>query len=339
MPHPFSFHANLETGNKDTFDSEFDPGNRLDYPGPQEFIRDEESVFPHRGAYCGRVNLGKNSLDAYLEKIIGLGADSTNHTRYQFRISDDIQLGDGDVVDLMVVRSASADEGAVCLTRIEPAGMVLGVRDASGPVTDYLRAQPGDWICIEVQIDIDAGAANDGSLIVRIGEDQIRLSNLDQAPGTAIRWGAINQVGDFSGHIYYDEFFIDESRLFPDYSANNLQLDNETMVFFKSGWAFVGSGEVLGCVLIDGGFSNCTLSVYDTAELGFSVDTLKERLRTISGNPPIQQSQSIGDPLFKVQRGCYVELLGTNPSALIRLGQVHELDLAADDDDDDDDLA
>jgi hypothetical protein len=28
--------------------------------------------------------------------------------------------------------------------------MVVGLRDASGSVLDYLKVEPGDWLCIEV---------------------------------------------------------------------------------------------------------------------------------------------------------------------------------------------
>ena len=37
-------------------------------------------VFPHRGGYCMRVNLGKNSTDANLEEGVSWAADSTTWT-------------------------------------------------------------------------------------------------------------------------------------------------------------------------------------------------------------------------------------------------------------------
>jgi hypothetical protein len=44
---------------EDAFDSESDSGNRLDFPGPDQLANGLMDVFPHRGAYCMRVNLAR----------------------------------------------------------------------------------------------------------------------------------------------------------------------------------------------------------------------------------------------------------------------------------------
>src|SRR5688572_18344880 len=139
MTFPFSFYETFEGGNKGAFDSESDSGNRLDFPGPDQLANGLMDVFPHRGAYCARVNLGKNSTDAYLSETVSWAADSTNYVSFKFMVGEDVQIGnDGDLVDIMVLRSASADEGAITLARIEPAGLVVGLRDAAGSVLHYL---------------------------------------------------------------------------------------------------------------------------------------------------------------------------------------------------------
>jgi hypothetical protein len=98
-------------------------------------------VFPHRGAYCARVNLGKNGTNAYLDKIVSWAADSTNYVSFKFMVGEDVQIGnDGDLVDIFRLYSG-VDEGALALSRIEPAGLVLGLRDASGSVLDYLKIE------------------------------------------------------------------------------------------------------------------------------------------------------------------------------------------------------
>ena len=328
MAFPYAFHANFETGTKDAFDSESDSGNRLDFPGPQQLVHDMLAVFPHRGAYCMRVNLGKNSTDAYVSETVSWAADSTNYMRFEFMVGEDVQVGnDGDLVDIMAL-DASGNEGAICLSRIEPAGLVLGVRDTSGSVTDYLSVEPGDWVCIEAQVDVDNAANNDGSIIVWIGNDRLKLSNLDQAAITAVRFGAMNQTGDFTGHIYFDEIVFDDARLYPDYAPHNLRLDGETMAFFKSGFAFVGKGHIMGCQLVGNAAGNtCTLKVYDTDDVNFSETMKKEHLTVTTANG-VSYSQALGDgPLFNVDLGCYVELSGTDAQALIRMGMVDELAL------------
>jgi hypothetical protein len=73
-----------------------------------------------------RVNLGKNSTDAYLSETVSWAADSTNYVSFKFMVGEDVQIGNvGDLVDIFVLRSASADEGAVTLTRTAHAGLVL----------------------------------------------------------------------------------------------------------------------------------------------------------------------------------------------------------------------
>jgi hypothetical protein len=44
-----------------------------------------------------------------------------------------------------------------------------------------------------MQVDVDAGGGNDGWIIVRVGDDQIRLGNLDQDVITSFALGAANQ--------------------------------------------------------------------------------------------------------------------------------------------------
>ena len=328
MGFPFSFHENFETGTKGSFDTEGDTGNRLDFPGPQQLVRDMMAVFPHRGGYCMRVNLGKNSTGAYVNETVSWAADSTNYLRFEFMIGDDVQIGnDGDQVDIFGLDSGSG-EGTISLARIEPAGLVLGVRDEGGSITDYLAVEPGEWMCVEVEVHVDAGVGNDGSIVVWIGNDRIRIGNLDQGAITNFSFGAMNQTGDFTGHIYFDEIVFDDARLYPDYAPHNLRLDGETMWFGKSGFAFIGKGHILGAQLIDGGSNDCTLQIYDTDDVNYSETMKKEHLKTTS-SAPVAYSQALGDgPLFNVDLGCYVALSGTNPSALVRMGMVDELALA-----------
>lgn len=324
MTFPYAFHANFETGTKDAFDTESDSGNRLDYPGPQQLVRDQMAVFPHRGAYCARVNLGKNSTDAYLEEGVSWALDSTNYGRFELMIGDDVQIGnDGDMLDIMtLVSTGPVNEGHLTLARVEPQGMVLGLRDASGTLQDLLKVEPGDWMCVEFEANVDAGGGNDGSITVWIGDDRIRLSGLDQAAHTAVRFGAMNQTGDFTGHIYLDEVVFGTTRLFPDYGAGNMMLDGETMFLGKSGWAFVGEGSVDGVTLVSGSGAASTVQIFDTDDVNYSFSNIKEALAAASAG--VAQSQPLGDSksLFTVKRGCYVDLTGSGAFALVRLGQV-----------------
>lgn len=327
----YSFHANFETGSKDAFDSESDTGNRLDFPGPEQLQHDMLAVFPHKGGYCARVNLGKNSTDAYVSKTVSWALDATNYMRFELLVGEDVQSGNlsGDVVDIVSLQSGSGEEGVISLTRIEPAGLVIGARNSAGAFQGYVPVVPGDWVCIEAQIDVDAGAGNDGSIIMWIGDSLVNVIGLDQAAITSVRFGAMTQTGDWNGHIYFDEVIFNTSRLYPDYGPHNLKLDGETLYFAKSGFAFIGQGHIVGCQLIDGGSGDCALKVYDTDDVNYAEAMKKEHLTTTAANA-VAYSQALGAGmyLFKVDRGCYVALSGTSPQALIRMGMVDELALA-----------
>lgn len=333
MGFPFAFHENFEAGTKGSFTGETDSGNRLDFPGPQQFKHDMLAVFPHRGGYCARINLGKNSSPATLDYTVSWAADATNYMRFEFMVGEDVQIGNDttDYLDILSFESGSATlEGQLTLSRIEPAGMVLGLRDGSGSIQGYLSVTPGDWICIEVQVDVDAGAGNDGSIIVWRGDERIKITNLDQAALNNVRFGALNQTGDFTGHIYFDEVIIDEARLYPDYSAHNLHLDWQTMPIFKSGFAFIGQGTIQGVQLIGNAAGTLVeVKIYDTDDILCAEHMKKEHLTTTAASSvAYSQSLGAGQPLFHVQRGCYVALSGTDPQVLLRMGSVDELALA-----------
>ena len=155
---------------------------------------------------------------------------------------------------------------------------MLGLRDASGAVQGTLEVFEGDWICVELQVNVDAGGGNDGSLTMWTGNNRVRIGSLDQAALTGVRFGAMNQSGDFAGNLYFDEVIFDTARLYQDSSPDNLSFAGKTMPIFKSGFAFVGAGAIDGATLIDGGSGDCTLKIFDTDDVNYAYDMLKEAL-------------------------------------------------------------
>ena len=324
MAFPYDFHENFEGGNKGGFTTESDLGLRLDYFGPKQTLSGFSNVHPQHGAYCMRVNMGKNNTDAYDEKAVTWALDSVNYTRHWFMLGHDFQAGNvGDQFDVMtLISGASTQEGHVTVVLDDPAGLVIGLRDASGSVQGQLQIMQGDWICLETEVSVDAGGGNDGHIVLWTGNNRVKLSGLDQAAITAVRYGVMNQTGDFSGHVYFDDVIHDDGRLYPDMSPHNLSYAGKTMPFFKSGFAFIGSGEIDGATLIDGGSGNCTLKIFDTDDLAYAQDMLKSALSTTSNNQVSHTpSANSGSRLFEVEYGCYVLMTGTNPSALLRIGR------------------
>ena len=139
------------------------------------------------------------------------------------------------------------------------------------------------------------------------------------ATNTIMRLGAIDQSGDITGTIYFDDFAIDDARLYDDNSAHNGALSGGSMLLTKSGFAFLGAGTIDQVLLVDGGSGNCTVKVYDTDKPNqLPLGSLRESLATVTANTTARTFVHG----FSVKAGAYVELSGTNPQAIIKLGTV-----------------
>ena len=93
-------------------------------------------------------------------------------------------------------------------------------------------------------------------------------------------------------------------------------------MFTQSGFAFVGSGEILEVQAIDGGSSDARVKVYDAANPNFSEHDKRVDRRYNDAIP-------MRPVMF--ERGAYVQLAGTNPQAIVRIGVVNEFDFLGDD--------
>ena len=217
MGFPWNFEETFEGGTRGNFDSESDTGNRLDFPGPAELAADGQGIAPFRGAYCMRVNLGKNATDAYVQELDGFDAAAgvTRYIRAMLCLSPDTQFANnGDFVWIMQLQNNSAViEGGLILAR-EDDRIVLKV--ATGSLTagvPYVEVPIGEWFCVEVAYAIDSGAGNDGAVTVYANGARLALLNLDQQAIAGARFGAMSQSGDLQGMLYFDQIVCDDARV------------------------------------------------------------------------------------------------------------------------------
>jgi hypothetical protein len=90
-------------------------------------------------------------------------------------------------------------------------------------------------------------------------------------------------------------------------------------LFLKSGFSFLDGGEVEHVTLIDGGSGDCRVRIYDTEDpTMLPLGALRENLATLTANAT-EPSRGLG---FRCKRGCYVELSGTHPQAILRVGKI-----------------
>lgn len=328
----FSFEEGFEGGNKGAFDgTESDSGARLDFPGPAQLAEDGYGVAPHRGAYCMRVDLEKNTTDAYVVADTGfdIAADGSLYGRFEFLLSPDFACGnDGDEVDIFALIATATEEAVLSVARVDPDGVVLALRETgAGTNFPYVKCPIGVWNCVEWFADIDNAGNNDGSVTVWFNGAKLRITNLDQGAITSARYGAMGQGGNFSGSIYFDDIYANTSRLYPmDGPADmNADLDGETLVMTKSGWAFCGPGSVSQLQMIAGSGATGIAKLYDTAELTRSLHQLKDQITAAQGTIAYSEHQGVS-----YNSGCYVELSGTDAMALVRVGKAKEFNYGSD---------
>lgn len=330
MAFPWLFEEGFEGGDRGNFSSESDNGDRLDFPGPFQLMELAYPMSPHRGAYCMRVDLERASDDAYVaeDTSFDTSADGTIYSRFYLYLSPDFAIGnDGDELDIFALMASATEELMVTIARADPDGVVIGLRETSaGTEFPYVQLTLDAWHCIELMAHVDAGGGNDGHATLWVSGAKLRITGLDQGAITDARLGVMNQTGNFKGHVYFDSVFADDGRLFPMGGPMDMSvaLGDETMVLTQSGWAFVSGGEVAQLQLIDGGSGDCKAKLYDTDELMRSLHQLRDQLNTTVANQ-VAYSEHAG-VLF--QRGCYVELSGTSPMALVRVAGARDVPAA-----------
>jgi hypothetical protein len=240
-------------------------------------------------------------------------------------LSPDTQFANnGDFVWIMQLQNGSAVvEGGLILSK-EDDRIVLKV--ATGSLTagvPYVEVPIGEWFCVEVAYAVDSGGGNDGSVTVYTNGARLALLSLDQQAIAGARFGAMSQSGDLRGMLYFDQIVCDDARVHPIAGGpkDSSSVGNETLLFTQSGFAFVGSGEILEVQAIDGGGSDARVKVYDAENPNFSEHDKRVDRRYNDAIP-------MRPVMF--ERGAYVQLSGTNPQAIVRIGMVNEFDFGGD---------
>ena len=321
MALPLEFYENFEAGTKGNFDSETDDGNRLDFPHARDLK--PSGLNAYRGAYCMRVDIGKNNNPAYLSETISWASGQTRYGRFRLFVGKDVQFGNNlDYVRILQFYSTGElREGRLVIGRVDPVGIVLAVEmhgETWGDNNAYFALPIGEWVTIEWLRKVDSSIGFMSALLPDVC--QITSDRRADATNIEMRFGGFDNSGDLKGTLLFDEFAIDEGRLYDDSgSAHNGALSGRNIVLLKSGFAFLGKGEIEHVNLIDGGSGDCRVKIYDTDDVNaLPIGGLRENLATLTASSTAQ-SLHRG---FSVSRGAYVELSGTNPQAIVRIGKV-----------------
>ena len=327
MAFPWVFEENFETGAEGRFTgTTVDTLGKLDFPGPQ----DDLDVPPYLGGYAMRVNLERGVAPAYVvgDLSFNIANGVTQYARIMLRLSDDFKApGVNDAVSIFRLNSgAGVEEAAIGIVRSDKGELMIAVRNpdyASGAWIRGIEVNRNEWLCLEITAASVAGALSE--LRVHCNGSQVSAIGMTWLTLTSFWMGAITQTDDVRGTLYFDSILIDEDRLVAPQILDPRRLDGETITLTKTGYAFVGPGEVVCTTLIAMGTttSDHVAQLYDTDRLPVAHHDLKIALKAAVP----ESYESKGTKVFK--RGCYCVLSGTSsatvaPSLIVQLGAVTE---------------
>lgn len=314
MAFPFTFEENFELGTKGAFNSESDSANRLDVAHYADLAAVPGLAAPYRGAYCMRVNLATSTTDCYLQEDEGFDASAaaTVWVRFMLWVSPTITMADADEFAILVLQSAGpVSEGVIVVNYTTANGLRLGVGETTG--SQFLPLTTGVWHTVELKYLVDSGAGNDGTLNLYLdGSAATQVASLDQGAITQARLGVIGQdAGTTKGVLLFDQVITDDAQVYPP--ATRWPRD---VLLTKSAHVFVGQGELANVTLLSGASTDNVVRVFDTdnADVNDAGDA-----RYIGNNVTAsEQIDPAGMPVM-LNRGCYVELAGTNPRAMVSI--------------------
>lgn len=320
MAFPFSAEENFESGTLGIFTEVADTLGKLSVIGPQ----DAHQIPPYLGGYVLEVDLNRGNADASasIGAPINFANGITKYARLMVWLSEELKLPNaGDSMRLFMLESGSfLEEASIGLVRGNKGELLLGILSPDMPGgADWVRGvevSRNMWLPLEIAMI--SGATNTSKLQVMCMGSQVEATAMTWATLTRGRIGTITQSLDIRGKIWFDHFVVDDtSRVVAPQPLNPRALDGETILITKSGYAFVGPGEV-DCLTLIASSTNNEVSLYDTDKLPFAHHDLRMGAKAAVA----EAVETKGKKIFK--KGCYVSLAGTNPQAIVQLGAVTE---------------
>lgn len=324
MAFPFIFEANFETGDSSDWDSETDTASQLDFPHYTELARFPwHTAAPYRGAYCMRVQLTGGTADAFVtEGAIDIALDTNRFVLFAIWISPDFTATADDTINILELQSTGPVVEVTFGLRVVAATNAInfGIGETAPTSFGSIDIERGVWYFVELDITLDDGASDDGTIDLYVTKEDdkasttvhaTQVSDLDQAAVIQGVLGVQNQLATTTGTILFDHFQFDDTRL--DAVRDRFR---QTHNLTKSGHVFVGPGAIDHLSITSGAGSDNVVTLYDTDEGSTSFYKTTIRLSNTANNETL-----ISDLPVDVTKGCYAELSGTNPRAIVKFSK------------------
>lgn len=320
MAFPWLFSEGFESGTDGLFDAEVDTGSKLTFPHYSDLAR--AGLAPYRGAFALRV-VNSGTADAFVREDTGFdfAAADRRFVRWYFYLAPDFTMADTDkfamfnlesVLDTTVEVAAGIDRSGanirfwVAETNASAAQtMVLGTLTAPGTGTSAL----GRWYHAELNMLIDSGAGNDGTIAGFIDDAPVgsTITALDQGVSVDAKFGVIGPEAGTTGTLLIDDIVLDDAQIFRDrerFPMNRwvVQADDHPLV---------GSGKF--SIAVTGTGTDAVLSLYDS-------DGVPNRLEPIAVLRNLTANEFVpGHDIFEVHHGLYTTLSGTAAQAFLSI--------------------
>ena len=323
---PYLFEEAFEGGDQGNFDAiSPSPYTSARFAHYSELAtRSDTKAAPYSGAYCWMKDLTTDTTDHYVQENAGFdtAADGTIFVRFYFHLSRNLTMATTDEFAIMQLWSGvSTPEVSVVVNYTTAAGFRIGIGETGG--TNFLPVSLGEWHCMEVKANIDAGGGNDGTVDGWLdGGAFTQVTALDQGIITSAVFGTIGQdAGTTRGIVLLDGIIAASQRLFPI-----IDRFPEQRILTNSGHIFVGEGEIIDLTLLSGAATNNIAYIYDTdtGKDGVTGGDNDDR-NFVARITNLSNSETVWTPFnngpLSVKRGAYVVLEGTNPRAMIHIGR------------------
>jgi len=313
MAFPFIFHSNFEAGTNAEWDSESDTGSLLDFPHYSTLASDPNSVMPYRGAYLMRNVLGDTNDHTVTQDAIAIADAGTAYFKWQMALSKDFRFTADDTFNVFELQQSGGTREVAVGFRVTNSSQLIefGIGDGTAP-TSFVH-WPGlkKWVTVELLATISTG----GSGVVTLYLDGTQAVSLtSQTHAAAIGKGVLGSQDTLSttlGTIYYDDFIMDDARLYPYRERFPF-----SMHLVKSGHVFVGPGWIEAAQLAVIATADESLVLYDTDTA--STTDASPIVELVSG-----VNNSVSGPIY-FERGCYAALAGTNPRGYVYMTRSNE---------------
>ena len=310
MAYPFLSQETFDDGTRGNFDSEVDVGSILDFPSYKELSR--FGLSPWQGAHALRVSLS-GANDAYIEESNAIVAQSLISLWFPLLVGADFTLDDGDVVNVLEVRSTSPTPEAFVAIRRTGANYELVAGQSVTVERNYgtITRSNSRWYQVELTVNQVTGTID---WYVDGGQIGSQITGVSISPLTTIRIGvpAGTSAGD-SGTLLVGGIIADDLRIFP-----RLRFAAETVWVTRDITAYLGNGTIdsvnFTSTGTDGILTILDVDVFESGIATFSREPIVY-LRNVAANDQVP-GQNLP---ISFRRGVYVQLTGANPQAWISL--------------------